>query len=161
MHKILIHQYVDAEYSLWLDANVALRVAPARLIEEWLGEHDIAMFKHRTRDCVYAEADVCAGMLLDDPQLIREQADAYRARGFPASAGLGEASVILRRHTSAIRNFNNAWWSEYCRYSVRDQISVMVAARETSTVLNLITPTKFDHPFFQISPRPAGVEPSR
>lgn len=159
MHKILIHQYVDTEYSLWMDANVALRVPAEQLIDEWLGDHDIAMFKHRIRDCIYDEAEVCSNLRLDDPSLISRQTDAYMLRGFPRNAGLGEASVILRRHTKAVETFNNAWWSEYCRYAVRDQISLMVAARETSTVLNLITPTKFDHPHFQISPRAPGIEP--
>jgi hypothetical protein len=159
MHKILIHQYVNAGYSLWIDANVALRVPAEQLIDEWLRDHDIAMFKHRIRDCIYDEADVCAKLELDDPRLIREQRETYRQRGFPRNAGLGEASVILRRHTKEIRNFNNAWWAEYCRFSVRDQISGMVAAHETSTAINLVTPTKFDHPYFQISPRPPGVEP--
>lgn len=159
IHKILIHQYVDAAYSLWMDANVSLRVPAEQLVDEWLGHHDIAMFKHRTRDCMYDEAEVCAKLELDDPKLILEQRDTYHGRGFPRSLGLGEASVILRRHTAGVRNFNNAWWAEYCRFSVRDQISVMVAARETATSFNLITPTKFHHPYFQISPRPAGVEP--
>lgn len=159
IHKILIHQYIDAEYSLWMDANVALRVPASRLIEEWLSEHDIAIFKHRLRDCIYDEAAICAELKLDDPCLIREQAQAYLSRGFPPQAGLAEASVILRRHTKQIEAFNNAWWSEYCRFAVRDQISLMVAAHETSTVINLVTPTKFDHPYFQISPRPPGVEP--
>lgn len=158
IHKILIHQYIDSEYSLWMDANVALRVPAEQLIDEWLSDHDIAMFKHRIRDCIYNEAEVCSNLMLDDPELIREQADAYMSRGFPKNVGLGEASVILRRHTRSIEAFNNAWWSEYSRYAVRDQISLMVAARETSTAINLVTPTKFDHPYFQISPRPPGVE---
>jgi len=158
IHKILIHQYVDADYSLWMDANVSLRAPVAQLIDEWLKDHDIAMFKHRKRDCVYDEADICAELRLDSPELIYEQKQAYRTRRYPDHNGLGEASVILRRHTSKIREFNNAWWSEYCRFSVRDQIGGMVAAHETSTAINLITPTKFHHPYFQISPRPPGVE---
>lgn len=158
IHKLLIHQYVDSGYSLWMDANISLRVPAEQLIDEWLGQHDIAMFRHRVRHCLYQEARICGQLQLDDPQVIAAQTAAYRAQGFPEDAGLGEACVILRRHTAAVERFNNAWWSEYSRHSVRDQISLMVAARKASVSLNLITPTRFEHPYFASAPRLPGIE---
>lgn len=158
IHKILIHQYVESEYSLWIDANIRLLVPAGRLIDEWLGKHDMAIFKHRLRDCVYDEAQICAELELDDPEVIREQTRHYRAKNYPSGDGLAEACVILRRHTRTVEQFNNAWWSEYSRHSVRDQISLMIAARNASVSLNLITPTRFDHPYFHCEPRPPGME---
>jgi hypothetical protein len=158
IHKILIHQYVDAEYSLWMDANIKLLVPAEQLVEEWLRDHDIAIFKHRLRDCLYDEASICAALHLDEPRIIHEQVQRYLKGNFPRGQGLAEACVILRRHNRAVENFNNAWWSEYSRHSVRDQISLMVAASNASISLNLVTPTRFDNPYFYCEPRPPGME---
>jgi hypothetical protein len=43
---------------------------------------------------------------------------------------LCECGLIIRRHTKAVAQFNDAWWSEYCRHSVRDQISFMFVAKQ-------------------------------
>jgi hypothetical protein len=158
IHKILIHQYVDTEYSIWMDANVRLLVPAERVVKEWLKNHDIGIFRHRIRDCLYDEAELCAALHLDKPEIIREQVELYRKQNYPRGQGLAEACVIVRRHTAAVENFNNAWWAEYCRHSVRDQISLMVAARKASVPLNLVTPGRFDHPFFHSTPRPPGME---
>jgi hypothetical protein len=158
IHKILIHQYVDTEYSLWMDANVKLLVPAERLVEEWLDGYEAAIFRHRLRNCIYEEAEICAALSLDNPSLIQEQTQNYRNRDFKPNQGLAEACVILRRHTDAVKTFNNAWWSEYSRYSVRDQISLMVAAHQSSLALNLITPTRFEHPYFHCEPRAPGLE---
>jgi hypothetical protein len=158
IHKILAHQFVDAGYSLWMDGNVALRVPPMRLVEAWLGDCDIATFRHRTRGCTYEEAAACREKGLDDPAVIEDQMGAYRASGLEPGAGLPETSVILRRHSRRVELFNNCWWSELCRHSVRDQLGFMHAARRSGVSVRFVTPTKFDHPWFDVIARPAGVE---
>jgi hypothetical protein len=141
-----------------MDANIRLLVPAERLIDEWLADHDVAMFRHRIRNCIYEEADICAELRLDNPRLIHEQAESYLKNDFPRQQGLAEACVILRRHNPTVENFNNAWWSEYSRYSCRDQISLMVAARKSSVSLNLIMPTRFENPYFHCEPRAPGLE---
>ena len=158
MHKILSHQFTDTEYSIWLDANVALRVPARRLVDEYLGDADLAVFRHRTRACTYDEAARCRELALDATDVIDAQVGQYRAAGLPAGLGLPETSVVIRRHSAAVRRFNNAWWSELCRHSVRDQIGFMYAARDTGLTVNLFTPTKFEHPYFSMTVRPAGAE---
>ena len=49
--------------------------------------------------------------------------------GYPANAGLSECCVLLRRHTDAIKDFNEAWWEEIRRGSRRDQLSFDYVAR--------------------------------
>ncbi|MDR7299491.1 hypothetical protein J2X16_004861 [Pelomonas aquatica] len=158
IHKILIHQYINSEYSLWMDANMQLLVPAERLVDEWLSQHDVAIFKHRVRNCVYEEAHKCIELGLDDPRVIAEQVATYRDDGFPSDQGLAEACVILRRHTPAVEAFNNAWWAEYSRHSARDQISLMVAAHKAGVALNLVTPTRFEHPYFMSHARPPSTE---
>ncbi len=160
MHKILSHQFIDSQYSIWMDANVALRVPAARLIDEYLKDTDMAVFRHRTRACTYEEAARCRELGLDAPDVIDRQMDTYRRAGFSAQAGLPETTVLIRRHGPAVQRFNEAWWSELCRHSVRDQLSFMYAAARSGVDFRFITPTKFDHPYFSMTVRPPGIEPA-
>lgn len=123
--KILAHQYLPGyDFSLWVDGSVRLLVPAHVLIDSFLGDSDIALFKHQCRDCIYDEATACMEQGLDHPDVISTQMVRYRAAQYPARNGLSECGVLLRRHTPSIEAFNNAWWAEYCRHSCRDQLSV-------------------------------------
>jgi hypothetical protein len=136
--KILPHLFVDAECSLWIDANVQLLAPPQSLVAMHLQRHDIALFRHPLRDCIYAEAEECIRLGLDDPDLIRAQMREYAAAGYPAKRGLCENNFILRRHTKKVRRLNEAWWAEYCGGAVRDQLSFMVAADRAGVDINIL-----------------------
>lgn len=133
IQKILAHQYIDSEYSIYIDGNIKLLKTPEELIEKYLKDCDIAFYKHPNRDCLYDEAIQCAKQRLDDPEVIIEQAKKYEDSGFAKHKGLCECGIIFRRHTPKIEAFNNAWWSEYCRHSRRDQISCPYALDRTGT----------------------------
>lgn len=136
--KIIPHKYFNTEYSIWIDGNLSLLKAPQELIDKYLDGYDIAVFKHPVRNCLYQEAIECAKRGLDDPEAIIEQVQSYENEGFPKEYGLGENMMILRRHTPKVERFNNAWWAEYCRYSVRDQLSFMYCADKVGLPVNLI-----------------------
>lgn len=142
--KMLIHQFVDAEYSIWIDGNQRLHRPPEELIERFLAQHDLAAFKHPLRDCLYGEAEDCAAKRLDDPRIIDEQAGVYRERGFRRHAGLCECCVLIRRHVPPVARFNEAWWSEFCRHSARDQIAFPVAVDSSGVRLNCIEENRYE-----------------
>ena len=75
--------------------------------------------------CVHVlpEAAVCRARRLDSARVIDRQMARYRQAGFPAWYGLNHAAVILRRHSAAMKNFNQQWWQEICPGSRRDQLS--------------------------------------
>jgi hypothetical protein len=141
--KILSHQFCDTKYSIWIDGNIALRTDPAHLVGMWLKEHDFAVFRHPERNCIYQEATNCIGYGADDPEVINRQVRKYAGEGYGKNSGLAEANVIIRRHSSKVIEFNNAWWAEYCVHCVRDQISFMYAAKKTGLRINWITPSVF------------------
>lgn len=117
--------FPDAEYSLWIDGNVAL-IHPydiRRLIDEFLGEADICVARHHARICLDQEARVCRRRRLDSELVIDRQTARYRREGFPAGYGLHELPVVLRRHTDAVRAFDRLWWQEMGDGSWRDQLS--------------------------------------
>lgn len=136
--KLLSHQYCDTEYSIWIDGSIRLLKTPETLIKKYLKDHDIAVFGHNLRDCIYDEAMKCAQLQLDDPEVIIEQARTYEEKGYSKHKGLAECGVILRRHTPKVIEFNNFWWSEYTRHSTRDQISFMYAADSVGIRVNFM-----------------------
>jgi len=146
IHKLLIHQYVDTEYSIWIDGNIKLLIPPEEIIERYLKNHDFAVFKHPTRDCIYDEAMVCAKLRLDDPENIIEQVKQYEDSGFAKHKGLCECGILIRRNTAKVEAFNNAWWGEYTRFSRRDQISFMYAVDKVGLRINVINEPFINQP---------------
>lgn len=136
IHKMLTHQYTDTEYSIWIDGGISLLKPPEELIERYLKNHDIALFKHPKRDCIYDEAIKVAKGQLDDAEVIIEQVKKYEDEGYAKHKGLFECGVILRRHTKKVIEFNNFWWGEYCRHSNRDQVSFAYAADSVGLRVN-------------------------
>ena len=126
IYKILAHQYIDANISIWIDGNIGLAV-DKEVIAELLGDNDIALFKHFARDCIYTEMPEAMARYREDEDGIRQsildQAVYYKQLGYPPNNGLYECNMLIRRHTKAIEEFNNAWWAEICRHSNRDQLS--------------------------------------
>lgn len=115
--------FPDADVSIWVDANVRLRIPPERAVSLWL-KGDLATFKHPDRDCLYQEVRACIRMHKDDSAQLEGQAAAYRAWQMPERWGLAETRVVLRRHTPAARELDTAWWAEIARYSQRDQVAL-------------------------------------
>ena len=138
IHKILIHEYHDSEYSIWIDGNIKLLVSPEEIIERYLKDHDIAVFQHPNRDCIYDEAIVCAERGLEKKDELVDQCVNYNLRGYAPHKGLAECGIIMRRHTPEVRALNNEWWAQYTRYSKRDQISFMYAVDAVGIRVNLI-----------------------
>ena len=117
--------FPDAEYSLWIDGNISL-IYPFdihRLISLFLAKADMCVARHHVRACLYQEAAVCRARRLDSAQVIDRQMARYSEASFPAWYGLNHAAVILRRHSAAVKNFNQQWWEEICQGSRRDQLS--------------------------------------
>ena len=138
MVKWLIHKFIAGyEYSLWIDSNVELRTPVVKLIRKYLLESDIAVFKHKDRNCVYEEAKDCILQKLDHCDIIDKQMQKYQSDGYPADNGLTETTVLLRRHTKQIRQFNEAMWAEICTNSKRDQLCFDYIANKLGiTVVN-------------------------
>jgi hypothetical protein len=135
IYKVLSHQFVDADVSVWVDGNVQLLVSPEELVSLMSG--DACAFRHWDRDCIYDEARVCIRSRLDNADTIRQQMDKYQREGFPKHAGLAAASVLMRRHTPEVCRMNERWWAEICTHSIRDQLSLPVCFRGSLELLDV------------------------
>jgi hypothetical protein len=146
--KMLPHIYMpDATYSLYVDANIINKVPIQKIIDNWLQDTDIALFRHNTRDCLFDEADECIRLELDDIEVIKKHKERYK--GFPEGKGLYQGGVILRRHTPKMKQFNEMWFSEYCAGSKRDQISLPYCIEKLGISINAIESHAFRHPYLE------------
>jgi hypothetical protein len=133
IHKILSHVYFpDAEYTLWVDGSV--KIKSTLPIDLWSGKflrnHDLAVFKHRQRDCVYAEALANINSGRDNINVISRQMEKYFDEGYPSRSGLAECTVLFRRHSRLVKWFNEKWYAEIKTYSRRDQLSFNYVAHK-------------------------------
>ena len=145
IQKIMPHLFLDTEYSIYLDGNIQLLVEPQKLIDEFLKDKDIAVFRHIGRDCVYDEADACLSMGKGKREELAEQIKAYAKKGHPRHGGLAECGFIVRRHTPRIEALNERWWAHYCRYSERDQLSFPVVFDKDE--VNFVESSCWRHPY--------------
>lgn len=131
--KALAHKILpEAEYSLWVDGCFLIR--PDFRIERFIrlmGDRDILTFQHPRHDCTYEHAEGIVKFGLDRSLTVAAQMLRYREAGFPEHAGMVQTNVLLRRHTEAVRRFNEKWWEEIRAGSRRDQLSFVYAAKET------------------------------
>jgi len=151
IYKLLPHKFLDDDVTIWLDGNITLNLSPEEIVNYFLGDSDMALFKHPERDCIYDEAP-CAAGLYEDEKIraeIFEQAEHYKKIGFPAHAGMGECNMLIRRNTQKVNAFNEAWWAETCRWSNRDQMSFpVVLSRFPELKVNFISGNVRKHPYF-------------
>lgn len=121
--KILVHEHLGVEYSIYHDGNIKMFIDPGEAIERWLRDADIAVFAHPDRDCVYDEAMACIEQGRAQPGAVGDQMARYRQEGYPEGVGLAACWVLVRRHTPEVKRFNEAWWAEYAKGAKRDQLS--------------------------------------
>jgi hypothetical protein len=125
-----------------MDSNVKMNVSAEQVVDEWLKEHNIAIFRHPERDCIYKAIDICKSINKENEiASLEEQGAIYKASGYPEGQGLCEAGVFVRRHNAITEMFNNYWWSEYCRFSSRDQVALMYVLNKLKIKVNVIEPS--------------------
>lgn len=122
-YKWLIHKYLECEYSLYIDANIRILCNLDELIKKYLNGADIAMYKHRVRNCLYEEAKEIIRFKVDNPNVVKKQILKYKKDSYPFGNGLNEGTVILRRHTDRVNYLSEYVYSEIQNGSYRDQLA--------------------------------------
>ena len=149
-HKILSHiAFPEAATTVYIDGHIQLKVGPRDLIDRYLADSDLALFRHPKRDGVYDELEACARLGKDDPHLLAEIGARYRALGVPERGFLHSAGVILRHNSPVISKFNEAWMDELRRSGVRDQPALCYALWKTGLVPSTIDENIWDNPLVQ------------
>ncbi len=152
IYKILSHEFIDSDISIWVDGNIELLIPPEKLVDDWLKDADLAVWKHPDRDCIYDEAPAAKGLGGDYVKMIDEQIREYGNKGFPRNAGLAECNVIMRRHNNKVKTFNEDWWNEILKWSCRDQLSFPVVHSRHNLKINYIQGNVRNHEWFRYTP---------
>lgn len=154
IYFILPHKFLDCDISVLISGEISITIPVERLVHEWLGDADMALFKHPWRDCVHDEivAAECRIKSPDELKILREQGKYYRKIGVPEHLGLPETGIVIRRHNRKVIDFCNDWWAEMCRWSYRDQCSFSkVLLDHPDLKINYIEPDVRVHPYCKIN----------
>ncbi len=125
MFKLLPHRFFpEYEYSIWIDASIIIKSDKLnRLVIEVLKDFNFAAFEHRDRKTLLEELNSCLERKKDNPYMLIKQYEDYIKEGFQ-DVGLIETGTLIRRHMSKeIIEFNELWWEQIKKYTIRDQIS--------------------------------------
>lgn len=124
IYKVLSHKYFSSPLTIYMDGNIFLSIPAQQLVDEFMQDADICLFKHPGRTCIYEEHSAARLRVPDDfKPLMDEQITTYRKEGMPRNFGLAECCMIIRRNNDVTNEFNERWWAEICRYTNRDQLS--------------------------------------
>jgi len=125
------------EYSVYVDCKRESVIDFEWLLGFMESQSDFVTRRHKTRDCIYDEGQVCIEKRIDDEATILEQLDFYRGEGYPVHNGLHYSFILLRRHTKKLKEFSRLWWQQLERYSFRDQISLPYVAWKHNTKISI------------------------
>lgn len=135
----------EYEYSLYLDANIAIRHSVYEKIRNLVKQDvSLAMIPHPERNCVYQEAMILTAWEIGEPNLIYRQTKFLLKNHFPQNHGLFTGGMIFRKHNHPdIINFSECWWNLYCRFSSRDQLGLTYALYKTHLEPEIMFPSSY------------------
>ncbi len=146
--KALPHQFLpDYDYSLYMDNTVVFKRLPQRADLAEDGGYVFRAFRHPWRNSPRDEADIVAKSGLDKAEVVADQLRFYSgARSLDDIEQLTSGTMLLRsHHHPAIRRFGQLWWEQILLFSLRDQISLDLCAREAGCKIAHFPGTKSDN----------------
>ncbi|MCP4899965.1 MAG: hypothetical protein GY906_23600 [bacterium] len=116
-------------WSCYLDGSLTPKVPLRPVVEGWLEDAEMALFRHPHRNCAYEEIDACVAR----GKISKAQAEKVRANlllmGLPKKAGLWACGMIARRTTSVIQGPVSAAWVAFVDQVPRDQLWLPLVLR--------------------------------
>lgn len=137
IYKVLPFLFVPGyDYYFWVDSTHRLEKSPEEVINQYLKDSDVAVFRHPERNCVYEEGELVKKIGFDYSNLIEDQLSFYRDMNYPENNGLYELPARVQRNTELTQAMGMMWWEQICMFSSRDQISFPFVCHQLN-----ITPT--------------------
>lgn len=151
LHKVMSHVGPVQDYRLtvWMDGSIdAIDVDLRGLVEKYLADNDVAVFRHQTIDCVYVGGRAAVLCKKEDPAVMEDHLRRLTQAGHPPNAGLGETGIMLRKHSEKVRSFNELWWQAIASGSKRDQVSFNYCVNLAGLKLAYIDGKRQDYGFY-------------
>lgn len=149
LHKILSHLWFRGT-TIWLDGNIYPDATENYLVNTYLRDADIALFRHPYRTNAVAEAMEVRGKSESEERIdefLKEHGSVLK------ELPLYECGVLIRRDSPRVQRFNELWWSLLCRWSWRDQLTCPLAVAQSGVKVNFIPGNVRDHPHFRFLKR--------
>ena len=146
--KFLPHLLLDGyDYSLWIDANIAVRSSEfydilSELVHK--GERFAAVC-HPIRDDVYDEAEACIRICRSGSDEMKKVCDFLISNDYPRHSGLTENNIIFRSHNDPAVIEVDLMWSElFNSYPYRDQLLLGICLSSKGVSPSYIFPKGID-----------------
>lgn len=157
--KILPHKFLDCDISIWVDGNIYLNVPPKKLIDEWLGDNDMAILGHYRGKDLYWEAKMLNMTFKNRTPWVRDEVNKQikyyeKTNQIPKSRKeVAMGGLIIRRNNPIVNRFNEAWWAEICKWSQRDQLSFPIIRKMFLEMkVNIVQKVNIKaHPYWQFN----------
>lgn len=114
--------YPDADYWVYIDANMQLQISVEELVEKYKSDF-ISARRHPLRGCVYEEIEAVAKFNYDTKENLMKVASTLLDADFPKNFGLWEHGLLIMKNTPETISFLEAWWEFVKENSRRDQLS--------------------------------------
>jgi len=124
--KILFHQYINTEFSLFIDGTFFINCDLNRWWKRF--KSPMTCIDHPFDDCIYTDIKSCMSGGKGDFWKLVEQASDYKRLGIPENNGLIASGILMRQRCEATINICETWWEQVEKYSERDQIAFGYAA---------------------------------
>lgn len=117
----------DYPLSIWLDGSIQINCNLDAFIYDCLISESMdvecAILKHPDRSSIREEARICTKSRICPAAVTKKQVAIYEKDGYQFDNGLVATGLIVRKHTSRIKEFCSKWHEEIVEYSSRDQLS--------------------------------------
>jgi len=122
--KKINNKYIldDYDLSIWVDGSICVNTNLDTFVEV-NHKSDFSLMKHPSRSCVYQEGIACVQLSKDKKETIRTQIQRYALESYPHNNGMVATGVMIRTHTSEVKEFCKRWYKELSENSIRDQLS--------------------------------------
>jgi len=139
VYKILPFAFLpNYDYFFWVDSTHLLETNPNEVINKYLNDTDVAVFKHPERDCIYPEGKIVMDINFDHLNLVEDQLAFYKDLCYPENNGLYELPVRVQRNTALTQRMGWMWWEQICMFSSRDQISFPFVCHQLGIVPSIL-----------------------
>lgn len=139
VYKIIPFAFLpNYDYYVWIDSTHMLNNDPSELIDTYLKDSDVAVFKHPERNCIYEEGEFVKKIKFDYPNLIDDQLAFYEDMCYPRNNGLYELPVRIQKNNEITKQMGLMWWEQICMFSSRDQISFPFVCHQLGVKLSFL-----------------------
>lgn len=115
---------------VWIDGSFEITTRTFPIWALSFAGGGIAQFQHPFRDCIYAEAQACKGMVKYHGLPIDAQVAKYRSEGHPEHWGLWATGIIAWGSVELARVIGEDWWNENLAWTYQDQLSEAYVLRK-------------------------------